>query len=204
METALRLGVNALFYLPGEVGGSETYLLETLRALVRRPDAPDLVLFCNAENHGKLRADFPQAELVDSGIAATHRFVRILAEQFQLPGLVKRARVDVLWSPGYTAPARCSCPQVVSVLDMQYKRFPQDVSWLAARTMDVVYPLSARRSDAVVAISTGLLDHLREFCALRPSPLYLVGHSVGGIPAIAYCRDASPDEVAGLRAKGVL
>ena len=44
----------------------------------------------------------------------------------------------------------------------------------------------------------GLLDHLRAHCALRPSPLYLVAHSVGGIPAITYCRDAEPGEVAGL------
>ena len=151
--TALRLGVNALFYLPGEVGGSETYLRETLRALVRRPDRPDLVLFTNAENDRVLRAEFPAADAVPSGIAATNRFARILAEQFQLPQLVRRARPDVLWSPGYTAPARAACPQVVSVLDMQYKRFPQDVSWLAARAMDVLYPLAARRAAAVVAIS---------------------------------------------------
>ena len=151
--TALRLGVNALFYLPGEVGGSETYLRETLRALARRPDRPDLVLFTNAENDRVLRAEFPAADAVPSGIAATNRFARILAEQFQLPQLVRRARPDVLWSPGYTAPARAACPQVVSVLDMQYKRFPQDVSWLAARAMDVLYPLAARRAAAVVAIS---------------------------------------------------
>ena len=151
--TALRLGVNALFYLPGEVGGSETYLRETLRALARRPDRPDLVLFTNAENDRVLRAEFPAAEAVSSGIAATNRFARILAEQFQLPRLVRRARPDVLWSPGYTAPVRAACPQVVSVLDMQYKRFPQDVSWLAARAMDVLYPLAARRAAAVVAIS---------------------------------------------------
>ena len=150
---ALRLGVNALFYLPGEVGGSETYLRETLRALARRPDRPELVFFTNAENDGMLRADFPEAEFAATGIAAANRFVRILAEQFQLPGLVRRARPDVLWSPGYTAPARAACPQVVSVLDMQYKRFPQDVSWLAARAMDVLYPLAARRAAAVVAIS---------------------------------------------------
>ena len=29
MTAPLRLGVNALFYLPGEVGGTETYLRET-------------------------------------------------------------------------------------------------------------------------------------------------------------------------------
>ena len=153
MTAPVRLGVNALFYLPGEVGGSETYLLETLRALGRRGDAPDLVLFANAENERKLRAEFPRAEVVESGVEATSRMVRILAEQIHLPGLVRRARVDALWSPGYTAPAFCSCPQVVSILDMQYKRFPQDVSWLAARAMDVLYPAAARRCQAVVSIS---------------------------------------------------
>ena len=61
MHAALRLGVNTLFYLPGEVGGSETYLLETLRALARRSDPPDLVLFSSAENDGLLRAEFPAA-----------------------------------------------------------------------------------------------------------------------------------------------
>ena len=153
MKFPFRLGVNTLFYLPGEVGGSETYLLETLHALARRAEAPALVLFSNVENTSKLRAEFPMAEVVETGVEASRRATRILAEQIQLPGLVKSARVDVLWSPGYTAPAFCACPQVVSILDMQYKRFPNDVSWLAARTMDVLYPLAARRCDAVVTIS---------------------------------------------------
>ncbi len=149
----MRVGVNTLFYLPGEVGGSETYLLETLRALLRRELPPQLVLFTNAENHEFLSRAFPAAKLVPTGVAATNRFARIPAEQFSLPKLVKRAGVDVLWSPGYTAPWRCSCPQVVSTLDMQYKRFPHDVTWLAAQTMDILYPLAARVSAAVVTIS---------------------------------------------------
>lgn len=168
MPSPLRLGVNALFYLPGEVGGSETYLLETLRALSRMERGPDLVLFSNAENDARLRAEFSGAEVVESGIAATNRFSRILAEQFRLSRLVKRAGVTVLWSPGYTAPAFCSCPQVVSILDMQYKRFPQDVSWRAARTMDVLYPTAARRSDAVVAISEFAKSEIVRFLGVPP------------------------------------
>ena len=166
--TALRLGVNALFDPPGDVGGSETYLSETLRALARRPDRPELVLFSNAENDRLLRAEFPEAEVVGSGIAATSRVARILAEQIQLPRLVRRARIDLLWSPGYTAPAFCACPQVVSILDVQYKRFPQDVSWLAARAMDVLYPLSARRSAAVVAISEFAKAEIVHFLGVPP------------------------------------
>ncbi|HAL91495.1 MAG TPA: hypothetical protein DCM68_00515 [Verrucomicrobia bacterium] len=182
----MRLGVNALFYLPGEVGGSETYLLETLRALACRKDAPELVLFANRENAGPLRAEFPRAEMVESGVAATNRFARILAEQIQLPKWVKISRVDVLWSPGYTAPAFCACPQVVSLLDMQYKRFPEDVSWLAARTMDVLYPLAARRSDAVVAISEFSKSEVVRFIGISPEKIavtLLATDADFGVPA---------------------
>lgn len=173
MTASLRLGVNTLFYLPGEVGGTETYLRETLRALVRRTEPPHLVLFTNVENDGKLRGEFPQAEFVPLGVAATNRFGRILAEQFQLPRRVRRAGVDVLWSPGYTAPFRCAAPQVVTMHDMQYKRFPADVSWLAARTMDVLYPGAVRNSTAIVAPSEFARREIVEFAGADPARVFV-------------------------------
>jgi glycosyltransferase involved in cell wall biosynthesis len=66
---------------------------------------------------------------------------------------VKRAGVEVLWSPGYTAPFRTRCPQVVSILDMQYKRFPQDLSRLARWTTEVLVQMAARRADHLLTIS---------------------------------------------------
>lgn len=194
MTLSLRLGVNTLFYLPGEVGGSETYLLETLRALARMPEGPQLVLFSNTENDGKLREEFPGAEVVPSGIGATSRVARILAEQFQLPGLVKRAGVDVLWSPGYTAPFRCTCPQVVTMHDMQYKRFPSDVSWLAARTMDVLYPGAARHCAAIVAPTEFAKREIVEFTGADLARIFVTLEGVDPIfrqkqPPPAVARD---------------
>jgi len=173
MNTPMRLGVNTLFYLPGEVGGTETYLLETLRALDRMSDGPDLVLFSNLENDGKLREEFPDAEVIESGIGATSRMARILAEQIQLPWLVRHTGLDVLWSPGYTAPYFCTFPQVVTMHDMQYKRFPQDVSWLAARAMDVLYPVAARRCESIVAPSEFAKQEIIEFTGANPSRVFV-------------------------------
>ena len=195
MTASLRLGVNALFYLPGEVGGSETYLRETLRALARRPDKPAVTLFSNAENDGELRAEFPDAQVVASGVAATNRVARILAEQVRLPRLARRAGVEVLWSPGYTAPAFCARPQVVSVLDMQYKRFPQDVSWLAARTMDVLYPAAARRADAVVAISEFAKAEAVRFLGVPPEKVTTT--LLAADPAVGAPGGPPPPELAG-------
>lgn len=58
-------------------------------------------------------------------------------------------------------------------------------------TLDYSMEAAARRLRLV-------LDHLVEHHGLRPHPLFLVGHSVGGIPAIFFCRDAAPGEVGGL------
>ena len=63
------------------------------RALARRPDRPAVTLFSNAENDGKLRAEFPDAEVVASGVAATNRVARILAE-----GLAPRLTEDQIRS----------------------------------------------------------------------------------------------------------
>jgi glycosyltransferase involved in cell wall biosynthesis len=71
----------------------------------------------------------------------------------ELPGRAKTAGVDVLWSPGYTAPFRTRCAQVVSILDMQYKRFPEDLGRIARWTTEVLVQLAARRADHLLTIS---------------------------------------------------
>ena len=43
----MRIGVNTLFLIPGEVGGTETYLRETLRALAELSEDVEWVLFTN-------------------------------------------------------------------------------------------------------------------------------------------------------------
>lgn len=106
--------------------GSETYLLEILRQWKRAAVPEEVVLFTQIENHEKLSAEFDGEgwSCVLSPFRAVNRFARIAREQVELPYRVRRAKLDVLWSPGYTAPVLGGCPQVVSLLDMQYKRFP--------------------------------------------------------------------------------
>ncbi len=136
----MRVGVNTLFYLPGEVGGSETYLLEILRRWKRSGRPEEVVLFTQNENHERLSSEFggPGWSCMLSPFSATNRFVRIVREQTELPLRVRRAKVDVLWSPGYTAPVFCGSAQAVSLLDMQYKRFPADLTRLARITTHVL------------------------------------------------------------------
>ena len=128
----MRIGVNTLFYIPGEVGGSETYLRQTLRAMVEaRPDV-EIVLFTNIENDETLRKDMAgqkQVSFAKMNLRAMNRYARIIREQVELPGMVRKAGVDVLWSPGYTACLTTNCPQVVTIHDMQFRNHAEDMNW---------------------------------------------------------------------------
>jgi glycosyltransferase involved in cell wall biosynthesis len=152
----MRIGINTLFFIPGEVGGSETYLCETLKALLALGGGHEVILFTSREGYKKLFLMIGKRAGVffqSLEFSAANRYARILREQTQLPLAARRWRLDVLWSPGYTAPLFTPCPQVVSILDMQYKTHPQDLTFLARLTTNILVQTGARRARRVIAIS---------------------------------------------------
>lgn len=152
----MRIGINTLFLIPGEVGGSETYLCESLKALVELGGGHEFVLFTGREGHAKL---FPMVGKIPGvffqplELFAANRYARIIREQTRLPWLARKWKLDVLWSPGYTAPFFAPCPQVVSILDMQYKSHPEDLTLVARLTTNALVQTGARRARRVIAIS---------------------------------------------------
>jgi len=166
----VKIGVNTLFYIPGQVGGSETYLLEILQAWKHGGADAEVVLFTNRENHTLLSDRFAgegwACRLCD--FAAENRVVRIVREQVELPRRVKRSGVDVLWSPGYTAPFISVCPQVVSILDMQYKRFPEDLGVVGRWTTEVLVQAAARRAAHLLTISAFSREEIVRFTPASP------------------------------------
>ena len=152
----MRIGVNTLFLIPGEVGGTETYLREVLLAMAKFFVDIEWVLFTNRENDEYLRrifGEFPQFAFHPLPLRATNRCARIIREQVDLPFRVAASRVDVLWSPGYTAPFFVPCPQAVTIPDMQYRRYPEDLTFLARIATDILVRMAARRCRCVLAIS---------------------------------------------------
>jgi glycosyltransferase involved in cell wall biosynthesis len=162
----VRIGVNALFLIPGEVGGSETYVMETLSAMAAERSDVELVIFTNREAESAFRArfsTFSSVRVEPLALRATNRYARILAEQTVLPSRAARAGIQVLWSPGYTAPMICRCPQAVSILDMQYRSHPEDLAPLARWVTHFLVCGAARRCARILAISDFSRDEIVRF-----------------------------------------
>ncbi len=163
----MRIGINTLFLIPSKVGGSETYVRKTLAELVELGGSHEYVLFCNRENAGTFpEAARPNVTEVHCRVRATSRARRVLFEQLRLPKLVRRHAVDVLWSPGYTAPLRLGCPSVVSTFDMQFVHYPEDFSKMALAATRFLVPRAARRADAILTLSEHSKREIVEFCCV--------------------------------------
>src|SRR5580700_5861502 len=100
----IRIGVNALYLIPGGVGGTEIYLRNLLRALADIDSQNQYIVFTNRETGPDLvpdRANFVHARQY---VSAIFRPGRILWEQIVLPFSARKHRLNVLFNPGFTAP----------------------------------------------------------------------------------------------------
>jgi len=175
----LRIGVNALYLIPGGVGGTEIYLQSLLAAMLEADPATDFLVFTNRETPaGLLDSMLPNLHPVPQNVRASSRPARIAWEQTVLPAEAARLRLDVLFNPGFTAPAVCPCPQVTVFHDLQHKRHPEYFRWFDLPFWRALLFLSAHRSRFLVAVSEATRTDLLRFYSLAPAKIRVIPHGV--------------------------
>src|SRR5229473_591130 len=156
-----RIGLNILFLVPGEVGGTETYARGLIKGLVDLKGDYEFVLFVNQlvqESFDSI-VKSPQVEKIVCPVPVNNVH-RHLWEQWHLSAMCRKHSLDLLHSLGYVSPVLAPCKRVVSILDMLYKRSPRSMSLLKRLYWTVAIPLSARTADAVITISQNSKDDI--------------------------------------------
>ena len=86
-------------------------------------------------------------------------------EQYDLPRIVRSARIDVLFNPDFTLPLRCPVPGVVTVHDISYALMPQYSGLRARLYYGLFVPASIRAARKVLTDSEfskkAIRDHFR-------------------------------------------
>jgi len=165
---ALRIGVNALYLIPGGVGGTEIYLRSLLGALARTDSENQYVVFTNRETGADLVPPASNFQWAPQPVRAAFRPARLLFEQSVLPAAVRRRGLDVLFNPGFTAPALCSCPCVTVFHDLQHKRHPEHFRWFDLPFWRLFLWASAHRSQLLLADSEATRRDLLRFYRIPP------------------------------------
>jgi glycosyltransferase involved in cell wall biosynthesis len=102
----------------------------------------------------------------------------LLWEQTGLPLAVRRARLDVLFNPGFTCPALCSCPAVTVFHDLQHKRHPEHFRWFDLPFWRVFLYVAAHRSRLLIAVSEATRKDLEQYYRLPRESICVVPEGV--------------------------
>jgi glycosyltransferase involved in cell wall biosynthesis len=153
MSKPLRIGVNALYLIPGGVGGTEVYLRNLLAAMAIHPRGHQFVVFVNHETGPGLAPVHPNFQVVETGVRAASRPRRILYEQLVLPRETRAARIDVLFNPGFTSPHLTRIPNATIIHDLQHHRHPEFFKWMDLQAWRLLVWASAQQSARILTVS---------------------------------------------------
>jgi len=174
----MRIGVNGLYLLPGAVGGTEIYLRQLLRAIARVDDENEYLIFTNRETGSDLAPASPCFRYCPQDAAAANRPARILYEQFRLPRVLRREKVDVLFNPGFTAPCFTRVPMVTVFHDLQHVRHPEYFKRTDLPFWRLLLWQSARRSKRLIAVSEATRRDILGHYGVPPERVVTVHHGV--------------------------
>jgi len=169
------VGISLLTLVPGELGGSETYVRELLRALDRvgeldyrvllPPVAPDAAEGLTAD----VASEYRRAQTIPERVLA-------MAVAAARPGPL-RARLrnaDVVHYPLTLRIPPARQPSVVSLLDLQHLDMPQLFSRRERAFRRLAWHRSIRSADCVIVISAFVRDRAVELLGLEPGRIRVV------------------------------
>ena len=176
-----RVGVNLTWIAPGRVGGSEQYLARQMLGLDAVDADVDVEILCTpsfAQVHTALADRF---DLVTTPIDRDNRAVRIALEHSWLAARTRHA--DVVHHGGGTAPMLGRRPVVLTIHDLQYRRFPEYFSSARRRYLDAMVPRSVSRSSVVTTPTEYVRRRVVEVFDADPDRVVVVPHGVPPVPA---------------------
>ncbi|CAB4947905.1 unannotated protein [freshwater metagenome] len=174
-----RIGLNLLWLVPGEVGGSEEYTVGLLRAFAElAPEDIDLVVYVNgrmAKEHGELLEHFTT---VVAPVSGTSRPLRVFIESSWLALRARRDRVEFVHHGGGTMPAVRSRPGLVTLHDLQPITHPERFGFIKRSYIKLVAPRSLRRATRVVCLSQFTATDAERIAGVDPSRIAIVASGV--------------------------
>ncbi len=169
------IGIALLTLVPGELGGSETYARELLRALARGGELDYRVLLppVASDSAGGLPSEvateYREARTIPQRLAAM-----TLATARPGPLRARLAAADVVHYPLTLRIPTVRKPSVVTLLDLQHLDLPSLFSRGERAFRSVAWHRSVRGADRVIVISAFVRDRAVEFLGLDPGRVRVI------------------------------
>lgn len=193
----MKIGINGRF-LAAKRTGVQRAAYNLIRSLIAMDRINEYVLFTTSDQADNPDWKFPNVTVVTSRIKEGESLRNYFWEQFTLPSLAQRYRVDVLHSPANLGPLFYRGRSVVHIHDLCFIVNPQWYSFTFRTVYNFLVPRLARRAAKVITNSNNSRNDLLQFCNLTAERVAQVYWGVDEL-FLSSANDAvSPSSVVGI------
>lgn len=186
----MKVGINTLWVVPGEVGGAEYYLTNLLEGLYREDRETEYILFGTPLNESlfPFRAENFRRILIP--FSNRNRKLRILSDEIVVPYLARREGLDILHSPGnVSAPVLKPCALVQTIQSLHCFLWRERMPRVKMGYVRNHLRLSVRMAEHVITPSASTRDDVIRLFRVSPDKVtsvldYVSPHTLfpNGIP----------------------
>jgi alpha-1,3-rhamnosyl/mannosyltransferase len=176
MNRSTSVAVNMLWCIPGEVGGSEEYLVRQLSGLAAIESPYDITVYAPrgfGAEHPDLAA---MHRVVEAASSCRRREVRIFLEHTWLARQIGQSKI--VHHGGGIVPSRAHRATLLTVHDVQYLTYPEYFSAHKLKYLQNRVPSSISRASAVAVPSAYVAATLMESFNATPDKIQMVRHGV--------------------------
>lgn len=163
------IGINAITFVPGKIGGMETYLRNLVDRIQRTDTGNSYLLLCDRRfaDEFPIVGDNLRIQHVDYARPSLNWFMRGVFRNTLNVDILKREmrkiEVDLVHHPfTVLTPLGSGIPAVLTFWDMQHEFFPEFFNRLELRKRRQIYPASAKEAARIIVSSNFTCDCLVE------------------------------------------
>ena len=154
------IGINAITFVPGRIGGMETYVRNLVDRIQRTDAGNSYLILCDRRfvDEFPIVGDNLRVQYVDYARPSLNWFMRGVFRNTLNRDILKREmrkiEVDLIHHPfTVVTPLGSGIPAVLTFWDMQHEFFPEFFSQLELRKRRQIYPASAKEAARIIVSS---------------------------------------------------
>lgn len=153
MSQVRTIGINLLYMNRRLSGGSITYGINLVNELIKLDKINNYIIYVNKDCTDLPISNSPNFKIKIIPFYNKVVYVRYFWEQILFPFYLLKDNLDVLHSLGYVGPVFCPTKHVVSILDLNYKRHSESMSFSKKILLGSMVELMSIFSNKIITIS---------------------------------------------------
>lgn len=167
----MKIGLNLLFIIPGQNGGTQTYAESLIKALAALGSDDEFNVFVSEEGAALSLPEQDNFHKIVCPVNSVRREARYLWEQCIFPAFLRRSGVEILHSLGYVGPLFPPCPQIVTIHDVNFLAIPSTMSTTRQAVLNKIVPMVAHRCARVLTVSEFSKEQIHQFLRVPESQI---------------------------------